>query len=67
MPRHRHPAQPENHPPEEHWIPGARAVPAEGARVGFMTCTLCGVSVMIDPATPFDVIQRHEQWHASMD
>lgn len=45
---------------------GIRAVPAEGARIGFATCTLCGAAVLLDD-DDFNVIERHIEWHVKSD
>jgi hypothetical protein len=42
---------------------GARAWPAEGARVGLETCAICGAALLIDPAHKVDVIELHRLWH----
>lgn len=44
----------------------ARAWPAEGARVGIVTCERCGASLLLDPATPFAVMERHDRWHRAI-
>lgn len=54
-------------PRSDRWVPGARIVEAEGARIGFLTCKRCGVSVMLDPSTPFNVVERHEEYHRLHD
>jgi hypothetical protein len=41
-----------------------RPFAAEGARVGLMTCTICGAAVLIDPHDSIDPAQLHEDWHA---
>lgn len=43
---------------------GARALAAEGARIAFVTCELCGAAICIDPADQFSPIERHKDWHA---
>ncbi len=44
-----------------------RAWSAEGARVGLTSCRLCGAALFYDPATSFDVIERHDEWHRKID
>lgn len=40
-----------------------RTFPTEGARSALTTCTVCGAAVFIDPATPFDALERHADFH----
>lgn len=41
-----------------------RAIAAEGARVGIVSCKLCGAALILDPAdTSFDPLDKHIQWH----
>lgn len=42
---------------------GYRAIQAEGARVGFITCLACGVALLIDPSDKFDVKKLHDEFH----
>lgn len=44
----------------------ARAVAAEGARVGLVVCQRCGAALVLDIAVPFDVMERHTAWHAAI-
>lgn len=44
----------------------ARVVEAEGGRVSFVTCTRCGVTLLLDPDIPFDVLAVHDQYHEWM-
>lgn len=41
----------------------ARAVIAEGARVGFVVCRTCGAALLLDEAVPFNVLEVHREWH----
>jgi hypothetical protein len=43
------------------------AFPAEGARVGIVSCLRCGVAVFFDPRDEFDALQRHKVWHEATD
>ena len=43
----------------------ARAWSAEGARVGLVTCETCGAALLLDPNDDFNVLERHNEWHAS--
>jgi hypothetical protein len=48
-------------------LTGARAVPAEGARVGFVSCLRCGAALLLDPDDSDNVIELHREWHARLD
>ena len=48
---------------EEATFTTATAVPAEGARVGFVSCKLCGATIMLDQRDSEDTIQKHITWH----
>jgi len=39
------------------------AVAAEGVRIGFVSCQLCGAALMIDPRESQDSITMHMAWH----
>jgi hypothetical protein len=42
----------------------ATAIAAEGARVGIVTCLVCGAAILLDPrGTGPDLITRHSEWH----
>jgi hypothetical protein len=41
----------------------AAIINAEGARVGIMTCRICGAAVVVDPRDEFDATLRHSAWH----
>jgi hypothetical protein len=41
----------------------ARAVQGEGARIGFITCTECGCSLLLDAADEVSVQEIHNRWH----
>lgn len=46
------------------WTTPARAVSAEGARIGFVTCLCCGATITRDPGDDdFDPVVRHIEWH----
>jgi hypothetical protein len=45
----------------------ARALAAEGARVGLVTCKTCGSALVIDMADDFNVLETHAEWHRSVD
>lgn len=44
----------------------ARAIAAEGARVGIVTCKLCGSALLIDPADKESFVAAHVRWHDSL-
>lgn len=44
------------------WTP-YRALLAEGARIGLMSCKVCGVTVTIDPGDSIDYAALHERTH----
>lgn len=46
---------------------GYRAVAAEGARVGFITCKKCGAGLLLDPKDTFDATALHREWHDRHD
>lgn len=41
-----------------------RAVAAEGARVGFMPCLICGAAILVDPDDDTNRVEQHRAWHA---
>lgn len=44
----------------------ATVVSAEGARVGLVTCSRCGATLLLDPRDldrGLDVVEMHEAWH----
>lgn len=45
----------------------ATAFSAEGARVGLTICKDCGSALLLDPRNEFDVLARHDVWHARID
>lgn len=44
-----------------------RVVAAEGARIGFMPCVVCGAAVMVDPADDVNRVEQHREWHERRD
>ena len=38
-------------------------VPAEGARIGLVSCRLCGATLMLDPRDDIDTSEIHMDWH----
>lgn len=50
---------------DQHFEP-ATAVMAEGARVGFATCKLCGAAVLLDPRDNLNRARQHYEWHTAM-
>jgi hypothetical protein len=50
-------------PDDPSYTTSARVVQAEGARVGFVTCTRCGVTLLLDPDIPLDVLATHDEFH----
>lgn len=42
----------------------ARAIPAEGARVGIVTCRVCGCALLLDPDDYDDVLMHHRFYHS---
>ena len=51
----------------EDMFSGARAILAEGARVGVVTCKQCGAALFLDPGDEFDVLQLHRDWHSRLN
>lgn len=43
-----------------------RAWPAEGARVGLVTCMRCGAALLLDPYGP-NPIEIHNRFHADTE
>lgn len=41
----------------------ATTLPAEGARIGIVTCLACGAALLLDPRDDFDVVELHRRWH----
>lgn len=41
----------------------ATAIHAEGARVGLITCRLCGAAILLDRRDGIDAPQVHRDWH----
>lgn len=41
----------------------ATAFEAEGARVGLVTCLMCGAAVLLDPRDDKDPVALHTLWH----
>lgn len=48
------------------YFEAARAIQAEGARVGIAICRTCGAAVLIDPASQEDYPRKHAEWHIAM-
>jgi hypothetical protein len=47
-----------------------RAVEAEGARIGLLSCLDCGAVLMLDPddaRQDIDVVSIHTEWHARLN
>jgi hypothetical protein len=42
----------------------AAIVSAQDAKVGLITCRICGAAVLVYPLDPFDAARRHSAWHA---
>jgi len=42
---------------------GFTPVQAEGARVGFIACPVCGAAVMFDPRDSQSAVELHAKWH----
>jgi hypothetical protein len=42
--------------------PEATILEAEGARIGVVTCPICGCAVMLDPREN-DAYKQHMAWH----
>jgi hypothetical protein len=40
-----------------------RTITAEGARIGLVSCLICGVTVTLDPDDETRADQQHLQWH----
>jgi hypothetical protein len=38
-------------------------VKAEGARVGFMPCVVCGAAIFLDPDDNVNRVEQHRKWH----
>lgn len=45
----------------------ATAWPAEGARVGLVTCLDCGAAILVDPRAIFDPMHAHDLFHDRLD
>lgn len=43
----------------------ATVIPAEGSRVGFLTCMECGAALLVDPRSDVDVKALHDGFHGS--
>jgi hypothetical protein len=41
-----------------------RALAAEGARCGLVTCLWCGATLLLDPDSEMNVLVMHAEWHA---
>jgi hypothetical protein len=41
----------------------AAIVSAEDAKVGLITCRICGAAILVDPRDTFDATLRHSAWH----
>jgi hypothetical protein len=41
--------------------------PAEGARVGIVTCDDCGAAILVDPRDTTNRPDQHAAWHAAHD
>lgn len=61
-------------PPESSYT-GVAAFDVEGARVGIMSCRLCGAAIFVDPrdrgetgvdGEPFSPIAAHDRWHRDL-
>jgi hypothetical protein len=44
-----------------------RAVPADGARVGIVSCLECGAALLIDPADSDNVVALHRDFHERLE
>jgi hypothetical protein len=44
-----------------------RAVAAEGARIGLLSCHICGAAIVVDPSDDVDRPQLHMDWHQELD
>jgi hypothetical protein len=40
-------------------------IPAEGERLGILTCKVCGAAVLLD--ADIDWPRHHREWHALLD
>ena len=47
---------------EKYYTP-ATAFNAEGARVGVVTCKICGASIFLDEREEVNPLQIHIDWH----
>lgn len=47
-------------------VTGVRSFAAEGARVGIVTCKVCGAAILLDPADDFDSVALHREWHGDL-
>lgn len=45
----------------------AAVVYAEGARIGIVTCKLCGAAILVDDRDGFNAIKLHKEWHQKID
>jgi hypothetical protein len=47
---------------DQHFTP-ATALQAEGARIGFCTCLVCGAAILLDPRDGVNYARLHTEWH----
>ena len=47
-------------------VTDATAIPAEGARVGLVSCLLCGAALLLDPRETLDTVAAHMTWHEGL-
>jgi hypothetical protein len=56
---------PQRESSEADYTPPA-TVHAEGGWVGFVTCRICGVAILVNPRETFDACLRHSAWHVGI-
>jgi transcription elongation factor Elf1 len=44
-------------------VSDATVVAAEGARIGIVTCMICGAAILIDPRDERSAVALHSEWH----
>lgn len=52
--------------PSNHYTT-TRAVPAEGARIGFLSCERCGAALVLDEDDDVNVLELHDVWHMRVE
>ncbi len=53
--------------PHDPVVTSARAVPAEGARCGVVSCVECGAALWLDPGDEVSTVETHVAWHQRLN